>query len=105
MMKKDEQNQTLPRFPEFPPFKHIKEIKQVLEEIRAINKKLQAFEGGFISEEGIKVSYGKIYSTIGSLNAHQDREWYKHKGVAPGKWLGYGATTVSRSGPLIKTVD
>lgn len=23
----------------------------------------------------------------------QDREWYKHKGTAPGIWLGYGATT------------
>ncbi len=31
----------------------------------------------FLSEQGIK-----------------DREWYKHKGTAPGKWLGYGATTV-----------
>lgn len=27
------------------------------------------------------------------LTCGQDREWYKHKGVAPGKWLGYGATT------------
>jgi hypothetical protein len=33
--------------------------------------------GSFLSEEGIR-----------------DREWYKHKGTAPGKWLGYGATTV-----------
>jgi hypothetical protein len=34
-------------------------------------------EHRFLSEQGIK-----------------DREWYKHKGTAPGKWLGYGATTV-----------
>jgi N-acetylated-alpha-linked acidic dipeptidase len=33
-----------------------KEIKKVLEEIRGINKKLQGFESGFISEEGLKVS-------------------------------------------------
>ena len=31
------------------------EIKKVLEAIRAGNKKRQAFEGGFISEDGIKV--------------------------------------------------
>ncbi|ORY34010.1 hypothetical protein BCR39DRAFT_518112 [Naematelia encephala] len=67
------------RFPHLPipniP-KKIREIKAVLKEIREINKKLQGFEGGFISTEGIK-----------------EREWYKHKGVAPGLWLGYGATT------------
>ncbi len=39
--------------------------------VQAVNKKLVAFERGFISEEGIK-----------------DREWYRHLGVAPGKWLG-----------------
>ncbi|WVR07065.1 hypothetical protein IAU60_004104 [Kwoniella sp. DSM 27419] len=59
-----------------PDAKKAKEIKKVLLEIRAINKKLQHFEQGFISKEGIK-----------------DREWYKHKGTAPGLWLGYGATT------------
>lgn len=73
-----------PHHPHHPPPhsdipKHkLKEIKHLLEEIRAINKILQQFEGGFISEAGIR-----------------DREWYRHKGVAPGKWLGYGATTVS----------
>ena len=35
----------------------------------AINKKLASFERGFLSEAGIK-----------------DREWYRHLGVAPGKW-------------------
>jgi len=39
-----------------PPMKNIKEIKKVLLEIRGINQKLKGFEGGFISEEGIKVS-------------------------------------------------
>ncbi|KAM5535507.1 hypothetical protein V8D89_010844 [Ganoderma adspersum] len=45
--------------------------------VQAANTKLAAFERGFISGEGIK-----------------DREWYRHLGVAPGKWLGYGATTL-----------
>ncbi|KLT44260.1 Zn-dependent exopeptidase [Cutaneotrichosporon oleaginosum] len=52
------------------------EVRKILREIRAVNLKLRDFEKGFISEEGIV-----------------DREWYKHKGTAPGKWLGYGATT------------
>ncbi|THG94618.1 hypothetical protein EW026_g6888 [Hermanssonia centrifuga] len=45
--------------------------------VQKANTKLVAFEKGFISEGGIK-----------------DREWYRHLGVAPGKWLGYGATTL-----------
>ncbi|KZT74407.1 Zn-dependent exopeptidase [Daedalea quercina L-15889] len=45
--------------------------------VRAVNKKLTGFERGFIHPDGIK-----------------DREWYRHLGVAPGKWLGYGATTL-----------
>jgi len=45
--------------------------------VRAVNQKLVAFERGFIHPDGIK-----------------DREWYRHLGVAPGKWLGYGATTL-----------
>ncbi|KAL0250490.1 hypothetical protein I308_102668 [Cryptococcus tetragattii IND107] len=53
-----------------------REINNILKEIRIINKKLQNFECGFLSEDGLK-----------------DREWYKHKGTAPGLWLGYGATT------------
>ncbi|TDL29247.1 Zn-dependent exopeptidase [Rickenella mellea] len=44
--------------------------------VQRVNQKLVSFERGFISSGGIK-----------------DREWYKHLGVAPGKWLGYGATT------------
>ncbi|KAF8969506.1 hypothetical protein BDZ97DRAFT_2055919 [Flammula alnicola] len=56
----------------FPIRRFIKAAKRVAK----ANQKLIAFERGFISEEGIK-----------------DREWYRHLGVAPGKWLGYGATT------------
>jgi N-acetylated-alpha-linked acidic dipeptidase len=51
----------------FPISKFIKAAKRVV----AANRKLIAFERGFISEGGIK-----------------DREWYRHLGVAPGKWLG-----------------
>jgi len=51
----------------YPSRKFIKAVKRV----RTINQKLVAFERGFISEEGIP-----------------DREWYRHLGVAPGKWLG-----------------
>lgn len=39
--------------------------------VASVNRKLIAFERGFISNEGIK-----------------DRVWYRHLGVAPGKWLG-----------------
>ncbi|TFL05937.1 hypothetical protein BDV98DRAFT_648051 [Pterulicium gracile] len=56
----------------FPLEKFIKAAKR----LGTANKKIAAFEQGFISEEGIK-----------------GREWYRHLGVAPGKWLGYGATT------------
>ena len=56
-----------PRRPDCPPPKLIKALKAV----RKINQKLVSFERGFIHEDGIK-----------------DREWYRHLGVAPGKWLG-----------------
>lgn len=51
----------------FPIHKFIKAAKRVQE----ANTKLAGFEKGFISKEGIK-----------------DRAWYKHLGVAPGKWSG-----------------
>lgn len=53
--------------PHRPPHKLIKAVKRV----QVVNKKLASFESGFISKEGIP-----------------EREWYKHLGVAPGKWLG-----------------
>jgi N-acetylated-alpha-linked acidic dipeptidase len=49
----------------------IKKLKKVIKRIQAVNQKTAAIEKGFISEEGIK-----------------DREWFRHLGVAPGKWLG-----------------
>ncbi|EKM79985.1 hypothetical protein AGABI1DRAFT_72743 [Agaricus bisporus var. burnettii JB137-S8] len=49
---------------------------RAIQRVRAVNNRLRSFEAGFISVDGIK-----------------DREWFKHLGVAPGKWLGYGATT------------
>ena len=51
----------------FPICDFIRAAKRVV----SVNRKLIGFERGFISEEGIK-----------------DREWYRHLGVAPGKWLG-----------------
>ncbi|KAH8988532.1 Zn-dependent exopeptidase [Lactarius akahatsu] len=62
-----------PHKPRHPPRALIAAAKAV----RKINQKLASFERGFIHEDGIK-----------------DREWYRHLGVAPGKWLGYGATTL-----------
>lgn len=53
--------------PGFP----IRELKRAVKRVQAVNKKLVTFERGFISSKGIK-----------------DREWFKHLGVAPGKWLG-----------------
>ena len=53
--------------PGFPIHRFIKAAKRV----QRANQKLIHFERGFISKDGIK-----------------DREWYKHLGVAPGKWLG-----------------
>ena len=49
----------------------IKQFKKAAKRVQRANAKLVAFEKGFIDEEGIK-----------------DREWYRHLGVAPGKWLG-----------------
>ncbi|KAF7289488.1 Zn-dependent exopeptidase [Mycena chlorophos] len=63
-----------PRLPRVPPlFKFIKAARRVTK----ANKKLEAFERGFIDQDGI-----------------QGREWYKNKIVAPGRWKGYGATTM-----------
>lgn len=59
-------------------------VVRAMKRVRKANQKLVAFERGFISKKGIK-----------------DREWYKHLGVAPGKWLGdYYLTTACRDGLL-----
>ena len=49
----------------------IRRFIEAAKRVGKANRKLVSFERGFISEEGIK-----------------EREWYKHLGVAPGKWLG-----------------
>lgn len=54
-----------------PCHRSLKKVIHAIKHIRDVNKRLSKFEQGFISEEGIK-----------------DREWYRHLGVAPGKWLG-----------------
>ncbi|KAI0772109.1 Zn-dependent exopeptidase [Trametes elegans] len=52
-------------------------IEQAIRRVQRANAKIIGFERGFISADGL-----------------EGREWYKHLGVAPGKWLGYGATTL-----------
>ncbi|KAH9045256.1 Zn-dependent exopeptidase [Lactarius pseudohatsudake] len=69
-----------PHWPHWPPHKPRHPPRALIaaaKAVRKINQKLASFERGFIHEDGIK-----------------DREWYRHLGVAPGKWLGYGATTL-----------
>jgi N-acetylated-alpha-linked acidic dipeptidase len=48
-----------------------KEFIKAAKRVQASNAKLISFEKGFLHKDGIK-----------------DREWYRHLGVAPGKWLG-----------------
>ena len=49
----------------------LKKLIKAAKRVSSANRKLISFERGFISEHGIK-----------------EREWYKHLGVAPGRWLG-----------------
>jgi N-acetylated-alpha-linked acidic dipeptidase len=56
---------------------HWKKLIKAAKHVHKVNKKLIAFERGFISEDGIR-----------------DREWYRHLGVAPGKWLGHLGCTL-----------
>lgn len=51
-------------------------LQHLLLAIRDANTASKAFERGFISKHGLPL-----------------RPWYRHLGVAPGRWLGYGATT------------
>ncbi|EKM59306.1 uncharacterized protein PHACADRAFT_136862 [Phanerochaete carnosa HHB-10118-sp] len=53
----------------------MREFIKAAKRVQKANSKLVAFEKGFIHEDGIT-----------------DREWYRHLIIAPGKWLGYGAT-------------
>ncbi|CEQ41136.1 SPOSA6832_02828 [Sporobolomyces salmonicolor] len=60
--------------------KEAKRIKTVLERIRQVNRKRKGFEGCLLvpkGEDGLK-----------------GREWYQSLAVAPGRLLGYGATTL-----------
>lgn len=41
------------------------------------NRQLRALESSFLDARGLP-----------------GRPWYRHLGVAPGRWLGYGATTL-----------
>jgi len=59
------------------PHPHIpKALIKAAKRVRKVNKQLASFERAFISEKGLK-----------------DRDWYRNVLVAPGLWLGYGATT------------
>lgn len=53
----------------------MRQLIKAVKRVRAVNHKLITFERGFVSPEGLP-----------------QREWYKHLGIAPGRWLGYGAT-------------
>ena len=53
------------------PHLPFEKLKKAVKRVQAVNQKLVAFEKGLIHPDGIK-----------------DREWYRHLGVAPGKWLG-----------------
>ncbi|KAG1755479.1 hypothetical protein EDB19DRAFT_1661644 [Suillus lakei] len=70
---KDKHKDTERERPHRQPSQH---LLDAIQRVQSVNKRLIAFERSFISKDGIK-----------------DREWYKHLGVAPGKWSGYGATT------------
>lgn len=53
----------------------VHELHRAARRVQRANDRLVAFEKGFLDEDGIK-----------------EREWYRHLVIAPGKWLGYGAT-------------
>lgn len=48
-----------------------RKFRRAARKVSKANKKLIGFERGFLSDDGLP-----------------GREWYKHLGVAPGKWLG-----------------
>ncbi|KAH0445994.1 hypothetical protein IEQ34_025170 [Dendrobium chrysotoxum] len=55
-----------------------KELRKVFGQIKQLNRRAKLFETGFLSQDG-----------KGLIN----RPFYQHLGVAPGRFLGYGATT------------
>ena len=56
--------------------KAVKRFVEAAKRVQSGNAKLQKFEQGFISEEGIA-----------------EREWYRHLVVAPGKFLGMSSAS------------
>ena len=52
------------------------DLAPTLRAVHAINERLQSWEQGWLDARGLR-----------------QRTWYRHLGVAPGRWLGYGATT------------
>ncbi|PKI83410.1 glutamate carboxypeptidase II [Malassezia vespertilionis] len=55
---------------------HAKALPTTLRAVQEVNTKLKQFERIFLSEHGLEY-----------------RPWYRNLVVAPGRWLGYGATT------------
>ncbi|GJE84351.1 Zn-dependent exopeptidase [Phanerochaete sordida] len=53
----------------------VREFRRAAKRVQRANDRLRDFEKGFLHEDGIK-----------------GREWYRHLIIAPGRWLGYGAT-------------
>lgn len=54
----------------------LRRFSRVIHKLHRVNIRLRDYERGFIDKKGLR-----------------DRNWYRHLGVAPGRWLGYGATT------------
>lgn len=62
----------------FTSLRSRREIGKLLRQVRSINQRAKSFENNFISKDG----KGLV-----------KRSFYQHLGVAPGRYLGYGATT------------
>lgn len=55
-----------------------KELRKLFAKVCALNRRAKLFETGFLAQDGKGLA---------------GRDFYKHLGVAPGRYLGYGATT------------
>ena len=67
--------------------KAVRRFVEAAKRVQSGNAKLQKFEQGFISEEGIA-----------------EREWYRHLVVAPGKFLGMSPVSSWRLEILIRSL-
>ncbi|MCO5565621.1 hypothetical protein L7F22_019295 [Adiantum nelumboides] len=54
------------------------QLRKLFARVRSLNRRAKLFETGFLSTDGKGLS---------------ERSFYQHLGVAPGRYLGYGATT------------